>query len=461
MGRHIKMGEIRTIPPVLTRTEWNALLDHSLIKGASFIVYSGSGLYWALNGSTGKIDYSGSNASTVISGSLSALTSGRTWKEKITLKGDFSFTDELLLPSYTILDLTQAKLTLANATNKHLLRNSDSANGNTAIDLIGGILNGNGANQSVANGLIEFYKSTAIRLIDMIVYDGYFHNITFTNQCSKCSVVNVESYGAGVTGLSGDGLTIAGSTDSGTEPHDIQVLGGFYHNCTSYGIGIVRVDATYVIPYNITLLGAHCYSNTSYGIEERGRWNKIIGCHAYNNGKHGINMGNPPDIVVTYDEVIGNTLYNNASVTAGYSGLYAHSNYSQFKDNIAFDTRPGVDRTQAYGMYINYDQYNEIIGNIGNNNLTAEFFIPAIVTNIVKNNLGYKTENFGTSNITTTSGSIVHGLAVTPTIVNITASGSASTMYMGSFGWYPSGSAGIWVIQTGSGTVGFNWKAEV
>src|SRR3990167_9581552 len=76
------MGEIRTIPPVLTRTEWNALLEHSLIKEASFIVYSGSGLYWPLNGSTGKIDYSGSDATNIIRSSLNATFSGSIFIKK-------------------------------------------------------------------------------------------------------------------------------------------------------------------------------------------------------------------------------------------------------------------------------------------------------------------------------------------------------------------------------------------
>jgi len=67
------LGEIRTIPPRLTRTEWNALVDHGLLKTVSYVVRSGSnGLYEAINGLTGKIDYSGSVFSTVIQNAIDA-----------------------------------------------------------------------------------------------------------------------------------------------------------------------------------------------------------------------------------------------------------------------------------------------------------------------------------------------------------------------------------------------------
>jgi hypothetical protein len=61
------MGDIRVIPPRLTKTEWNALLDHSLEKSVSYIIRSGSssGLYEAINGSTGIINSSGPDAAMV------------------------------------------------------------------------------------------------------------------------------------------------------------------------------------------------------------------------------------------------------------------------------------------------------------------------------------------------------------------------------------------------------------
>jgi len=68
------MSEIRTIPPQLTRDQWNALLDHALEKPASYIIRKNGSYYEAINGTTGKIDYSGTDAASVIQSAINALT---------------------------------------------------------------------------------------------------------------------------------------------------------------------------------------------------------------------------------------------------------------------------------------------------------------------------------------------------------------------------------------------------
>lgn len=75
-----------------------------------------------------------------------------------------------------------------------------------------------------------------------------------------------------------------------------------------------------------------------------------------------------------------------------------------------------------------------------------------IITSTVKS--GYVT-------FTGTSGSFAHSLSSTPSKVLITASGSPAANYLGAFSWYASGSTGIWVVQTGSGQIAFNYRAEV
>ncbi len=74
-------------------------------------------------------------------------------------------------------------------------------------------------------------------------------------------------------------------------------------------------------------------------------------------------------------------------------------------------------------------------------------------------NFGWtRTNNSGYQSISATSGSFAHGLLLTPNNIYVTPSGST---YKGSLQAWPSGSAGIWVQQTGSGTVNFYWKAEM
>ena len=70
------MSEIRTVPPKLTRNEWNALLDHGLEKDASYIIRKKEGFVQAVNGSTGKIDHSGTDLSDVVQSVLDGLSNG-------------------------------------------------------------------------------------------------------------------------------------------------------------------------------------------------------------------------------------------------------------------------------------------------------------------------------------------------------------------------------------------------
>ena len=53
--------------------EWNNLTDYGLVKPASYIIDKSGDTYRALNGTTGKIDYSGTDASTVIQSAINAL----------------------------------------------------------------------------------------------------------------------------------------------------------------------------------------------------------------------------------------------------------------------------------------------------------------------------------------------------------------------------------------------------
>ena len=81
------------------------------VAPANYIIYRNGNTYYAKNGQTGVNDYSGTNPSTVIQSALNALTSGRTWQEKIAFKGNFDFGANpvyINLPSYVILDFSSA-----------------------------------------------------------------------------------------------------------------------------------------------------------------------------------------------------------------------------------------------------------------------------------------------------------------------------------------------------------------
>ena len=102
---------------------------------------------------TGHCDYSGTTQVAITSG-ISALTSGRTSKQKVIVKGNFVFTSYLNIPNYTILDLSEASITGYASSANHLIRNSDTTNGNKHIEIIGGKIDGyyqvDGVNQQVS-----------------------------------------------------------------------------------------------------------------------------------------------------------------------------------------------------------------------------------------------------------------------------------------------------------------------
>ncbi len=99
----------------------NTVISTDLAAGiaeipASFLVYKSGSTYYARNGSTGAILTSGADASVVIQAALNALTSGRTWKEKVVLKGDFTVSS-IALPSYTTLEILGSLKVLTPNTN--------------------------------------------------------------------------------------------------------------------------------------------------------------------------------------------------------------------------------------------------------------------------------------------------------------------------------------------------------
>src|SRR3989304_10189667 len=151
---------------------------------ASYTVYSGSGKYWAKpSRESGLSPFSGTDAAAVISGSINALTSGRTWKEKIVLKGDFSgfpLSTAINIPSYTIIDI-QGKIKFNSdvPSETPFFRNSDFVNGNSNIEIRGGTIDGTVGTSVPGHGrgqVIEFRKGT----------DFIIEGITFQNASGMC-----------------------------------------------------------------------------------------------------------------------------------------------------------------------------------------------------------------------------------------------------------------------------------
>ncbi len=165
---------------------------------ASYIIWS-DGLtpstYYAKNGTTGAIDFSGTDAATVIQTTINALTPGRTWQQKIVVKGNYELTAKVTLDSYTILEI-DGKIKVADNMND----NGIFANEETMITIINGEVDGNGANQGALTNIntILFDTCTNSRIYNVRV-GGSHRNATDGEsikflECVDCEVIGCSFY---------------------------------------------------------------------------------------------------------------------------------------------------------------------------------------------------------------------------------------------------------------------------
>jgi len=244
----------------------------SVYKGWQYIITKVGSTYYALNGITGVVDYSGSVAHTVINNALSNLTAGRDYKETVVLLGDIATTDDINVSSYTVLDLRGAKITLGAGASNHLISNSDVTNGNTDIDIIGGVLDGNGENQT---GFANVINISATGGVDVASADG---GNTGTSTATTSSTTGIEEYGDYVIEITADGTPdvfkwsddggrtyttgVNVSTSNITLSHGVKVL---WDSTTTSVIGDIWTFKTNVSA-RIKIIGTKIYDSEDEGI---------------------------------------------------------------------------------------------------------------------------------------------------------------------------------------------------
>ena len=262
----------------VTGTLTAGALDASVARSATYVVASSD--------SSSQVKMQADyvvvgNADDEIQAAINALTSGRVNIETIKLMGSFTIAAKITIPSYTCLDLTEARITLANAANCDMFENSDIALGNTQIQFIGGILDGNYTNQTFASTTIsrgihfvnisDFYIDTTIistyhhglhlngchtGVVNLIAKNIGWSGLAFTNGYDMKCHVEIDNAGvssppkAGVkvsgaqritltgyaTGILGDGIAIHG--DGTVDSKDIDIMGFNSTNNTYDGLSL-------------------------------------------------------------------------------------------------------------------------------------------------------------------------------------------------------------------------------
>lgn len=189
---------------------------------SSFTVYRGSdNLVKARNDVTGSIDFSASDATTVIQSALNGLSTGRNWKERVIVKGDFTIAGSIRLPSYTILDV-DGRLTLTS--DASMFVNESGSSGDTNIEIVNGILDAN--NKTMADSyhsMINFNNVTEGLVSNCLIVNvsGIFCYGVYLANCTRVDVVQSR-----VQNGADSGVTIASSTDCNVIESKVNDVGG-------------------------------------------------------------------------------------------------------------------------------------------------------------------------------------------------------------------------------------------
>ncbi len=176
---------------------------------ASYVIYTDGTTIYARSGVADGTDFEGTDAATVIQSALDALTAGRTWKEKVLLKGDFSLSAAIVInDSYTVLELRQATLTLEAGVNDAVIKTTITI---TDVEVLGGILDGNGTNQTgfavTGRAVLHIRDVTRGLIRDVYVKNAYDRGIEVDGG-SRISVkdVIVDTTGIGTGTGTGNGI---------------------------------------------------------------------------------------------------------------------------------------------------------------------------------------------------------------------------------------------------------------
>lgn len=338
----------------------------------------------ARNCITGAITSTNTTFITVLQAALDALTSSRTIKESVRVRGVASVTGAISIPSYTILNLEDAKLTLANSTATHMFVNSDTSGGNTQIEIIGGIIDGNKTNQAAVPGdedtrnIVQFTKVNDSHVRYMYIDEASARAIRF-NTCVNCEAsynTVLDTGGEGIQTKDGSDNKILFNTVKGTGYSFITTFGtedaiiahNYCDDTVSTTISGINISSTgnQVICNTIKNMGGSgiYLSEATSGYNSSGV--KIIGNEITGSGDAcGIlAAGYPLDGAL----ISGNRIYSNFDEGIRFSG--AHKNIQIFGNNISLNGGSGIYVSGTAGSSA-VATHVQIMNNMSYNNGTA------------------------------------------------------------------------------------------
>jgi len=153
----------------------NIIQPGSMVTEASYIIFTDGTNYYARNGFTGKIDYKGNDAASIIQQAINTLTNGG---KIVIMDGDFRITSPLILKNNMRLEISPGTVLKAVNNMNRLIDGRDKSN-----------VNIEGLGKIQCNGLasigIDFTQSTQLvthnRVYDVKIFGATDAGLDFTN----------------------------------------------------------------------------------------------------------------------------------------------------------------------------------------------------------------------------------------------------------------------------------------
>jgi len=391
----------------------------------------------------------------VIQAAIDALTPGRTWEEKVVLKGKFLLTEGILLPSFTVIEggeLVNRGIKLENGATHVIVK---------GVRIINAYKNGIEAPNVTECIFSElFIDNPYNRGIYLYILNGYPEDVVI----EKCIVHNAQVYD-GIQ-ISGKRIIVKSCICYGNKENGIDVHGEV-HGATLIGnilrennVGIhikgIREGGT----TDVSIIGNIFIANEWYNIkihDEAGFPVKnVVVEGSFFNGSSVTRAG----ICISSDHANYNiervVITNNIFTNHARSGVWITGAYLTrhiiIKNNVSFNdsvstallTRAGlliekavesviegnfVLNSQGRGIYISSGAVNNsLLYNTVLNSRQEDYLISETLRRCT-GNVGYTTENSGY--VSATNGTwVAHGLVGTPTGIQLTVEAFNVTAYV-------------------------------
>jgi len=401
---------------------------------ASYVIFidtTDSNKIKARNGTTGKIDYSGTNAGTIINEAISALTNGG----KIFIKAGTYTLTATLAPTTSNIELCgegfASILKLGNSINNRNLQLLGVSNWHIH-DLA---FDGNRANQdqsvdsnSQSCYVIQLGNANHITIDHCYIHDARNMGInTFT-----CNDINI--YDNYVQNCDSNGITIANGSGSSVA----KIMRNTVDGTSDVGIS-VQIAIQVTVSDNCTLnsfLGLSAYGvNSGYGIDIEGTGNQNITIADNNLNGAGISLvGTNTDT-----KIRGNNIYNLQGTGQGQSGIYIQYGTQLTVEDNAIDTNQHFG---PYGIATGANGYRglSIIGNTINNLNGVGINVVSATDLILSDNSFYNISNYPAIYISDCTGVTMNNNIIDTTV------GAAAGIQLGNY----NGSGSDYLTITGN-----------